>query len=77
MKKILVASSALVAVAFAGQAQASEPIKLSVGGYMNQWAGFADQEVGDRNNAFNPIPKFISRARPPLIMVLKLVRWSS
>ncbi|WP_341365193.1 porin [Thalassospira sp. SN3W] len=52
MKKILVASSALVAVAFAGQAQASEPIKLSVGGYMNQWAGFADQEVGDRNNAF-------------------------
>ncbi|WP_417812035.1 porin [Thalassospira alkalitolerans] len=52
MKKILIASSALVAVAFAGQAQASEPIKLSVGGYMNQWAGYADQEVGDRNNAF-------------------------
>ncbi|HBN49409.1 MULTISPECIES: porin [Thalassospira] len=52
MKKILIASSALVAVAFVGQAQASEPIKLSVGGYMNQWAGFADQEVGDRNNAF-------------------------
>ncbi|WP_404423515.1 porin [Thalassospira australica] len=52
MKKILIASSALVAVAFAGQAQASEKIKLSVGGYMEQWAGFADQEVGDRNNAF-------------------------
>ncbi|UKV14469.1 porin [Thalassospira lucentensis] len=52
MKKILIATSALVAVAFTGQAQASEPIKLSVGGYMNQWAGFADQEVGDRNNAF-------------------------
>ena len=52
MKKILVASSALVAVAFAGQAQASEPIKLSVGGYMEQWAGFTDQDQGDRNNAF-------------------------
>ena len=52
MKKILIASSALVAVTFAGEAQASDPIKLSVGGYMNQWAGFAEQEVGDRNNAF-------------------------
>ncbi len=39
MKKILVASSSLVAVACAGQASASEPIKLSVGGYMEQWAG--------------------------------------
>ena len=45
MKKILVASSALVAVGFAGAAQASEPISLSVGGYMEQWAGFADQDV--------------------------------
>jgi hypothetical protein len=54
MKKILVASSALVAVAaFAGQAQASDPIKLSVGGYMEQWAGIADQNDGFANkNAF-------------------------
>ncbi|MDP2699230.1 porin [Thalassospira sp.] len=53
MKKILVASSALVAVAFAGQASASEPIKLSVGGYMEQWAGVADQENGFASrNAF-------------------------
>ncbi len=53
MKKILVASSALVAVAFAGQASASEPIKLSVGGYMEQWAGIASQEDGfDQINAF-------------------------
>ncbi|OSQ50153.1 porin [Thalassospira alkalitolerans] len=55
MKKILVASSALVAIAFAGQAQASEPIKLSVGGYMEQWAGFADEDntaTGGRKNAF-------------------------
>lgn len=44
MKKILIASSALVAVAFAGQAQASEKIKLSVGGYMEQWIGGADQD---------------------------------
>ncbi|SOC17356.1 porin [Thalassospira xiamenensis] len=52
MKKILVASSALVAVAFAGQAQASEKIKLSVGGYMEQWMGVADQDSGESVNAF-------------------------
>ncbi|RCK40859.1 porin [Thalassospira xiamenensis] len=55
MKKILVASSALAAVAFAGQASASEPIKLSVGGYMEQWAGFSDEDTtaaGGRPNAF-------------------------
>ncbi|OSQ45803.1 porin [Thalassospira sp. MCCC 1A01428] len=53
MKKILIATSALVAVAAAGQAQASEPIKLSVGGYMEQWAGIASQDDGHDNiNAF-------------------------
>ncbi|WP_339859205.1 porin [Thalassospira alkalitolerans] len=52
MKKILAASTAFVAVAFAGQAQASEPIKLSVGGYMEQWMGVADQDSGERRNAF-------------------------
>jgi predicted porin len=52
MKKILFASSALVAVAAAGTAQASEPIKLSVGGYMEQWIGVADQDVGESKNAF-------------------------
>lgn len=55
MKKILFASSALVAVAAAGTAQASEPIKLSVGGYMEQWAGVADEDntaAGGRKNAF-------------------------
>ncbi|MEQ8284227.1 porin [Thalassospira sp.] len=52
MKKILVASSALVAVAFAGQASASEKISLSVGGYMEQWIGVADQDVGASKNAF-------------------------
>ncbi|WP_417835479.1 porin [Thalassospira tepidiphila] len=44
MKKILVASSALVAVGFAGAAQASEPISLSVGGYMEQFVGVVDQD---------------------------------
>lgn len=53
MKKILVASSALVAVGFAGAAQASEPISLSVGGYMEQWAGVASQEDAyESRNAF-------------------------
>jgi len=55
MKKILVASSALVAVGFAGAAQASEPISLSVGGYMEQWAGVADQD-----NAYESINAFQS-----------------
>ncbi|WP_245835153.1 porin [Thalassospira mesophila] len=53
MKKILIATSALVAVAVAGQAQASEKIKLSVGGYMEQWAGIASQDDSASNiNAF-------------------------
>ncbi|HCK18211.1 MAG TPA: porin, partial [Thalassospira sp.] len=46
-------SSALVAVGFAGAAQASEPISLSVGGYMEQWAGVASQEDAyESRNAF-------------------------
>jgi len=53
MKKILVASSALVAVGFAGAAQASEPISLSVGGYMEQWIGGASQDGSfESKNAF-------------------------
>lgn len=52
MKKILFASSALVAVAVAGSAQASEKIQLEVGGYMEQWIGVADQDVGESKNAF-------------------------
>ncbi len=55
MKKILFASSAIVAVAFAGQASASEPIKLSVGGYMEQWIGVIDEDKpasSGRVNAF-------------------------
>ncbi|MEQ8284226.1 porin [Thalassospira sp.] len=52
MKKILFATSALVAVAAAGSAQASEKIQLEVGGYMEQWAGVADQDVGESKNAF-------------------------
>ncbi|MCC9621183.1 porin [Thalassospira sp. MA62] len=55
MKKILFATSALVAVAAAGTAQASEPIQLEVGGFMEQWAGFSDSDVtgtDGRNNGF-------------------------
>lgn len=39
MKKVLFASVALAAMGVA--AQAAEPIKLSIGGYANQWAGYA------------------------------------
>lgn len=52
MKKILLAGSAMAAFGFAGAAQASEPITLSLGGYMEQWAGFADSDTGEAKNAF-------------------------
>tara|TARA_R110001583_G_scaffold96819_3_gene241403 strand:+ start:112847 stop:113926 length:1080 start_codon:yes stop_codon:yes gene_type:complete len=54
MKKILVATTALVAVSgFAVSASASEKIKLSVGGYMEQWAGITSQDDAfDNKNAF-------------------------
>jgi len=47
MKKSLLATTALAAlgaVAVAGPATAAEKIKLSVGGYMEQWFGFADNK---------------------------------
>jgi outer membrane protein OmpU len=42
MKKFLVATTALVAVA--SVAQAADPIKINVGGYMNQWVGYTHQD---------------------------------
>jgi len=51
MKKLLVASTALVAFAAVNSAQAADPIKLSVGGYMNQYVGFVDQDK-DGQEAF-------------------------
>ncbi|MBF0166261.1 MAG: porin [Alphaproteobacteria bacterium] len=43
MKRFLIGTSALIAVGtIAGAAQAADPIKLSVGGKMNQWLSFAD-----------------------------------
>jgi len=46
MKRHLLATSALVAAGMlaAGPVSAAEKIKLSVGGYMEQWIGFADQD---------------------------------
>ncbi|WP_135081265.1 porin [Terasakiella sp. SH-1] len=45
MKKLLVASTALVAfAAVSTSAQAADPIKLSISGFMNQWAGYSDNE---------------------------------
>ncbi|NVK18677.1 MAG: porin [Methylocystaceae bacterium] len=48
MKKFLAGTTALVAAAVvAGQAQAADPIKLSLGGFAEAWVGYADQdEVG-------------------------------
>ncbi|MBF0355418.1 MAG: porin [Alphaproteobacteria bacterium] len=43
IKRFLIGTSALIAVGtLAGAAQAADPIKLSVGGKMNQWLSFAD-----------------------------------
>jgi len=56
MKKILFASTALLAAgAFVSSAQASDKIKLSVGGYMKQWVAVGEQD-GDyatRANSFD------------------------
>ena len=40
MKKILLGSTALVAAGMIASAPASAKIKLSVGGYMEQWVGY-------------------------------------
>ena len=46
MKKFLVATTAIVAVAaVASTAQAADPIKLSVGGFMQQWVGYAKNDT--------------------------------
>ena len=50
MKKLLVASTALVAVAAVSSANAADPIKVSVGGYMNQYVGYADQDEDAQQN---------------------------
>ena len=49
MKKILLGSTAIVAagmIASAPSAIAAEKMKLSVGGYMEQWVGFTSQDDG-------------------------------
>ena len=51
MKKLLVASTALVAFAAVNTAQAADPIKIAVGGYMNQDVGYVDQDK-DGQEAF-------------------------
>lgn len=58
MKKLLVATTALVAVAAVSSAQAADPIKLTVGGHMNQWVGFADNEDDNSAAAYNAIGTF-------------------
>ena len=50
MKKLLVASTALVAFAAVNSAQAADPIKLTVGGYMNQYVGYTDQDEDGQEN---------------------------
>lgn len=47
-RRILLASSALATCAVLAQpALASEPISVKVGGYMNQWFGYQDNEIDD------------------------------
>lgn len=50
MKKLLVASTALVAVAAVSSANAADPIKVSVGGYMNQYVGYTSQDEDNQEN---------------------------
>ncbi|MGB0749467.1 MAG: porin [Magnetospiraceae bacterium] len=53
MKKILLGTSGLIAAALvvSSPASAAEKIKLGLGGYMEQWIGFADQD--NLYSAFN------------------------
>lgn len=53
MKKSLLATTALAAlgaVAVAGSANAAEKIKIGVGGYMQQWFGYASNDDGAFND---------------------------
>lgn len=49
MKKILFGTTALVAAGLVTSANAADKISLSVGGYMNQEIGIADQATGETN----------------------------
>lgn len=49
MKKILFGTTALVAAGLVTSAQAADKISLSVGGYMNQEVGIADNRDGETN----------------------------
>lgn len=55
MKKVLFAGAAVIALAAASSVQAAEPIKLGLGGYMNQWVGYASNKDsvngGDRRTS--------------------------
>jgi len=51
MKKFLAGTTALVAATIvAGQAQAADPIKLSLGGFAEAWVGYADQDTLGAND---------------------------
>jgi predicted porin len=47
MKNALLATTALVALGFAGVASAAEPLKASIGGYMSIGVGITDNSNGD------------------------------
>ena len=79
MKKSLLATTALAAlgaVAVAGPATAAEKIKLSVGGYMEQWFGFADNKSSVNADRLaltsSPMAKFTSRVLRPSTTASKI-----
>ena len=56
MKKFLVATTAIVAVAaVASTAQAADPIKLSLGGFAEAWVGYSDQN--ENTNTANQVAR--------------------
>jgi len=53
-KAFLFGTSALVAAGlFASSAQAAEPIEIKVGGFMNQWFGYSDNDDVDNVQSFD------------------------
>ena len=55
MKRVMLGTTALVAVGgIAMPAFAQEKISIGVGGYMQQWFGYTDQDDSDLDREFNP-----------------------
>ena len=56
MKKVLFASAAAIAFGVVAQAQAADPITLSIGGDATEWAGYVTNKQGANYNLDGSTP---------------------